>query len=134
MNISPAKLYNMTSPWSFSVWGIDVVSTVTPKGSNEHEFILVAIDYFTKWVEAQSYSVLKASHVVKFNINNIICPDDRGGRVSIAVTELPIRHPSAKFADWRKSIHICPPIRRMQIERIGGLADGCESVWRFEIL
>ena len=63
----------MTSPWPFSVWGIDVIGAVTPKGSNGHEYILVAIDYFTKWVEAQSYAVLKASHVAKFIRNNIIC-------------------------------------------------------------
>ncbi|GMP66936.1 hypothetical protein CsSME_00027088 [Camellia sinensis var. sinensis] len=73
VNIPPSKLYNMTSPWPFSVWGIDVIGAVTPKGSNGHQFILVAIDYFTKWVEAQSYSVLKTSHVAKFIKNNIIC-------------------------------------------------------------
>uniref|UniRef100_A0A2N9HXX3 Integrase catalytic domain-containing protein n=1 Tax=Fagus sylvatica TaxID=28930 RepID=A0A2N9HXX3_FAGSY len=28
---------------------------ITPKASNGHEFILVAIDYFTKWVEACSF-------------------------------------------------------------------------------
>ena len=33
----------------------------------------MAIDYFTKWIEAQSYAVLKAAHVAKFIRNNIIC-------------------------------------------------------------
>ncbi|KAL7199709.1 hypothetical protein ACSBR2_021918 [Camellia fascicularis] len=60
--------------------------------------------------------------------------DHRGGRGSVVATKPPIRHPSATLADWRKSIRIRPPIRRMCIERIGGLADGDESVWRFEIL
>ncbi|XP_073219590.1 uncharacterized protein [Cicer arietinum] len=32
---------------------------VEPKASNGHRFILVAIDYFTKWVEAASYANLK---------------------------------------------------------------------------
>ncbi|GMP36183.1 hypothetical protein CsSME_00008389 [Camellia sinensis var. sinensis] len=73
MNILLSMLYNMTCPWPFSVWGIDVIGAVTPKGSNGHEYILVAIDYFTKWVKAQSYAVLKASHVSKFIRNNIIC-------------------------------------------------------------
>ena len=50
-----------------------MIGAVTPKGSNGHEFILVTIDYFTKWVEAQSYAVLKASHVANFIKNNIIC-------------------------------------------------------------
>ncbi|GMP27309.1 hypothetical protein CsSME_00003355 [Camellia sinensis var. sinensis] len=72
MNIPPFKLYNVTSPWPFLVWGIDVIRAITPKGSNGHQFILVTIDYFTMWVEAQSYSVLKASHVAKFIRNNII--------------------------------------------------------------
>jgi len=49
MNIPPSKLYNMTSPWPFSVWGMDVIGVVAPKGSNGHEFILVTIDYLTKW-------------------------------------------------------------------------------------
>ena len=48
INIPPLMLYNMTSPWPFSVWGIDVIGAVMPKGSNGHEYILVAIDYFTK--------------------------------------------------------------------------------------
>ena len=62
----------MTSPWPFSVWGIDVIETIAPKASNGHENILVAIDYFTKQVEVASYSVLKAKHVAQFIENNII--------------------------------------------------------------
>ena len=34
--------------------------------SSDHEFILVAIDYFTKWVEAASYKVLNSKKVVQF--------------------------------------------------------------------
>ena len=66
MNILPSKLYNMTLPWPFSVWRIDVIGAITPKASNGHECILVAIDYITKCVEAQSYALVKAAHVAKF--------------------------------------------------------------------
>ena len=45
---------------------------ITPKASNGHEFILVAIDYFTKWVEVVSFSVLKAKHVARFIESNSI--------------------------------------------------------------
>jgi hypothetical protein len=56
MHMPPTELTSMTTPWPFSVWGSDIIGKVTPKASNGHEFILVAIDYFTKWVEAASYS------------------------------------------------------------------------------
>ena len=45
-------------PWTFSVWGIDVIRRIAPKD-------------FTKWVEVASYSVLKAKHVAWF-LENII--------------------------------------------------------------
>uniref|UniRef100_A0A2N9EZD3 G-patch domain-containing protein n=1 Tax=Fagus sylvatica TaxID=28930 RepID=A0A2N9EZD3_FAGSY len=54
-NAPPQYLHTMASPWPFSAWGMDVIGAITPKASNGHEFILVAIDYFTKWVEACSF-------------------------------------------------------------------------------
>ena len=72
-HVPPCKLYSMTSPWPFSIWGIDMIGRLAPKASNGHEYILVAIDYFTQWVEATSYSVLKAKHVAIFIENKIIC-------------------------------------------------------------
>ena len=41
--------------------------------SNGHEFILVAIDYFTKLVEAASYKVLNSKKIAQFIQTNIIC-------------------------------------------------------------
>ena len=72
-HVSPSELYSMTSLSNFSVWGIDVIGKVVPKTLNRHEYILVAIDYFTKWVEAASYFVLKVKRVARFIENNIIC-------------------------------------------------------------
>ena len=44
----PLKLLNViSSPWPFSMWGIDVIGMIEPKALNGHCFILVAIDYFT---------------------------------------------------------------------------------------
>ena len=71
-HVPPSELYSMTSPWPFSIWAIDVIRRIALKASNGHEYILVAIDYFTKWVEAASYSVSKAKHVAWFLENNII--------------------------------------------------------------
>nr|CAN66315.1 hypothetical protein VITISV_035172 [Vitis vinifera] len=56
-----------------ALWGIDIIGKVSPKSSNGHEFILVAIDYFTKWVEAASYARLTSVRVASFIKSHIIC-------------------------------------------------------------
>ena len=63
----------MTTPWPFSMWGMDVIGPITPKSSNGHRFILVAIDYFTKWVEAESYARVTKEVVTRFVKNTLVC-------------------------------------------------------------
>lgn len=40
-----------------------MIGRIALKALNGHEYILDVIDYFTKWVEAAFYSILKAKHV-----------------------------------------------------------------------
>ncbi|RVW32710.1 Transposon Ty3-I Gag-Pol polyprotein [Vitis vinifera] len=67
IHVPPSELHALTSPWPFSVWGIDIIGKISPKSSSGHEFILVAIDYFTKWVEAASYARLTSAGVASFH-------------------------------------------------------------------
>ena len=48
IHVPLSELHALTSPWPFSVWSIDIIRKISPKSSSGHEFILVAIDYFTK--------------------------------------------------------------------------------------
>ncbi|XP_075074691.1 uncharacterized protein LOC142162259 [Nicotiana tabacum] len=45
---------------------MDVIGLIEPVASNGHRFILVAIDYFTKWVEASSYKSVTKKVVADF--------------------------------------------------------------------
>jgi len=72
VNTLPIPLNILAAPWSFSMWGIDVIGVIEPKASNGHCFILVAIDYFTKWVEVASYASVTRSVVVRFIKKEII--------------------------------------------------------------
>ena len=49
-----------------------MIGRIELKASNRHLFILVAIDYFTKWVEEASYVNVTNQVVVKFIKNQII--------------------------------------------------------------
>ncbi|XP_077232198.1 uncharacterized protein LOC143867378 [Tasmannia lanceolata] len=46
IHMPPSQLHSLTSPWPFSVWGIDIIGKISPKSSSRYEDILVAIDYF----------------------------------------------------------------------------------------
>ena len=72
VNAPPIPLNVMAAPWPFSMWGIDVIGAIKPRASNGHHFILVAIGYFTKWVEAASYASVTRKVVVKFIKKEII--------------------------------------------------------------
>ena len=72
IHVPPSELHAVTSPWPFSVWGIDIIRKISPKSSSGHEYIPVAIDYFTKWVEATSYAGLTTARVAKFIRSHII--------------------------------------------------------------
>ncbi|XP_049348236.1 uncharacterized protein LOC125812816 [Solanum verrucosum] len=47
-------------------WVMDVIGPIEPATSNGHRFILVAIDYFTKWVEVASYKSVTKNVVADF--------------------------------------------------------------------
>jgi hypothetical protein len=49
----PASALNpIIKPWPFRGWGIDLIGKINPPSSKGHKFVLLATDYFTKWVEA----------------------------------------------------------------------------------
>ena len=72
IHVPPSELHALTSLLPFSVWGIDVIGKISPKSSSGHEYILVTVDYFTKWVEAASYARLRVARVAKFIKSHII--------------------------------------------------------------
>ena len=62
----------ITSPWPFAQWRIDIVGPL-PIGKGQVKFLLVAIDYFTKWVEAKALATITEARIQNFVWKNIIC-------------------------------------------------------------
>ena len=50
-----------------------MVGEINPTASNRYRFILVAIDYFTKWVKAASFASVTENLVAQFIKHNLIC-------------------------------------------------------------
>ncbi|KAL0438611.1 UNVERIFIED_CONTAM: hypothetical protein Slati_2344100 [Sesamum latifolium] len=59
-------------PCPFRQWGIDIVSPF-PLAVGQRKFLLVAVDYFIKWVKAEPLARITEREVMKFIWKNIIC-------------------------------------------------------------
>ena len=60
--VSGEKMTTISSPWLFAQWGIDIMGPL-PQGKRQVKFLLVAIDYFTKWVEVESLATITEAKV-----------------------------------------------------------------------
>ena len=50
-------LTSITSPWPFQQWGLDILGPL-PIGKGQCKFIIVTVDYFTKWAEAEPLATI----------------------------------------------------------------------------
>ena len=61
----------LSSPWSFTQWGLDIIGH-SPKVTGNKRYLLVNIDYFTKWVEAEPLASIRDVDAKKFIWKNIV--------------------------------------------------------------
>ncbi|GJU88528.1 reverse transcriptase domain-containing protein [Tanacetum coccineum] len=66
------KLSPITSPWPFYKSGIDIARPFS-EGPGKVKFLIVAINYFTKWIEAKPVATITGSQIKKFVWDNIVC-------------------------------------------------------------
>jgi len=64
--VPASELHSIVKPWPFRGWALDVIGQVKPKSSEGHNYILVGIDYFTKWIEAIPLKEVTQYEVINF--------------------------------------------------------------------
>ena len=62
----------MTAPWPFTQWGLDIMGPFS-RAIRQLKFLVVVIDYFTKWVEAEALATITEKNIRSFVWRNIIC-------------------------------------------------------------
>jgi hypothetical protein len=58
--------------WPLQRWGLDIVGSL-PTAQGNLKFTFVAIEYFTKWIEARAVSTITSKTAQKFFWQNIVC-------------------------------------------------------------
>jgi hypothetical protein len=72
-NLAPAPmLHPIIKPWSFRDWALDFIGQIYPGSSKDHRFVLVATDYFTKWMKVIPLMNMTHKEVIHFISEHII--------------------------------------------------------------
>ncbi|VFQ89214.1 unnamed protein product [Cuscuta campestris] len=96
----PATNYTpISSVIPFSRWGIDLVGAL-PKGAGQARWIVVAIDYFTKWVEAEPLAGITGRQMIDFVGTNTLC---RFGVPKQIISDNGTQFEEAEFQDFLKT-------------------------------
>ena len=62
----PGGILNpLSSPWPFAQWGLDIVGPFLKAVGNK-KYLLVGINYFTKWVEAKHLANIRDVDTKRF--------------------------------------------------------------------
>jgi len=72
MKTAPEKLTPLTSPWPFAKWGVDIVGPM-PVGKGGRKFLVVVVDYFTKWTEAKALAAITTTNITSFLWKSVVC-------------------------------------------------------------
>nr|ABB47092.1 retrotransposon protein, putative, Ty3-gypsy subclass [Oryza sativa Japonica Group] len=58
--------------WPFARWGLDIIGPF-PVARNGYKFAIVAVEYFSRWIEAEPLGAITSAAVQKFVWENIVC-------------------------------------------------------------
>ena len=86
----------MMAPWSFAQWGLDILG-LFPLGTRQVKFLVLGIDYFTKWVEAEPLAKIMQQNVKNFVWKNIVC---RFGVPKVLITNNGRQFDNTLFRDF----------------------------------
>ncbi|GJT69806.1 reverse transcriptase domain-containing protein [Tanacetum coccineum] len=95
------KLTPITSPWPFYKWRIDI-SGLFPEVQGRMKFLIVAIDYFTKWIKAKPIATITGNQIKKYVWDNITRTGDTPFSLTSdteAVIPIEIGMPLLRFAE-----------------------------------
>jgi hypothetical protein len=69
----PSSLTQLIQPtWPLQRWGLDMLGPLPPAQGNL-KYVVVAVQYFSKWIEAKPLATITSVTVQKFFWQNIVC-------------------------------------------------------------
>nr|GEW42017.1 reverse transcriptase domain-containing protein [Tanacetum cinerariifolium] len=113
------SLTPITAPWPFYKWGIDIAGPF-PEGPGKVKFLIVAMDYFTKWIEVKAVATITGRQVKKFIWDNIVC---RFGIPDEIISHNGKQFADNPFKDWCDKLNITQRFASVKHPQSNGLVE-----------
>ncbi|GJW74190.1 reverse transcriptase domain-containing protein [Tanacetum coccineum] len=113
------KLTPIMSSWPFYKWGIDIAGPF-PEGPGKVKFLIVAIDYFTKWIEAKPVATIMGNQIKKILWENIVC---RFGLPGEIISDNGKQFRDNPFKDWCEKLCIHQHFAYVKHPQTNGLVE-----------
>ncbi|RDX84093.1 Tf2-9, partial [Mucuna pruriens] len=122
---TPAEqMHLVTSPWPFHKWGIDILGPF-PLALGQLKFLMVAVDYFTKWVEVEPMATITTERVKRFIWKKIVC---RFGLPAEIVLDNGTQFASSTTAKFYQELHIRQSFTSVEHPQANGQAEAANRV------
>ncbi|MCI37947.1 gypsy retrotransposon integrase-like protein, partial [Trifolium medium] len=96
-----------------------------PTASGQNRYMIVAIDYFTKWIEAEPLAIISAFNVLHFFKRNILA---RFGVPLVVVTDNGTQFTDKKFQEFMTKIGTNQHFTSVEHPQTNGQAEAANRV------
>ncbi|GKB89562.1 reverse transcriptase domain-containing protein [Tanacetum coccineum] len=107
------------APWPFYKWGIDIAGPF-PEGPGKVKFLIVAMDYFTKWIKAKAVATISGTQVKKFVWNDIVYCFGLPGEI---ISDNGKQFSGDPFKDWCEKLNIVQRFASVKHPQSNGLVE-----------
>ncbi|KAK2376303.1 hypothetical protein QL285_077105 [Trifolium repens] len=120
----PNELKSLSSPWPFAWWGMDILGPFTT-GFAQNKYLIVAVDYFTKWVEAEPLANITAFNILRFFKRDVLA---RFGIPQVVVTDNGTQFTDKKFREFLIAINTKQRFTSVEHPQTNGQAEAANRV------
>nr|XP_025665327.1 uncharacterized protein LOC112764025 [Arachis hypogaea] len=124
INMPAEHLHQSAVSWPFNRWGIDILGPF-PTAPRQVKFLVVAVDYFSKWIEAQPLAKITSSQIISFVWKYIIC---RFGIPGHIVTDNGRQFTDSTFKEFLQNLKIKQHFSSVEHPQSNGLAEAANKI------
>ncbi|XP_016199340.1 uncharacterized protein K02A2.6-like [Arachis ipaensis] len=120
----PEELSLMMAPRPFAQWEVDLLGPFPP-GPGQVKYLIVAIDYYTKWVEAEPLASISSANCQKFMWRQVVT---RFGIPESIISDNGTQFTDKKFKEFLSGLGIKQKFSSLEYPQSNGQVEAANKV------